>query len=158
VIYSTGCEYAIRAMTYLAEHYKQGEYCLLRTIASDDDLPQHFVGKIFQSLVRAGLLYSAKGRGGGFTLRRPPGEITLFEIVQAIDGTERLTRCVVGLSRCDDQQPCPQHEHWKPIRERIETWLRETTLAEMARCTKVKRSGGAAPSEEPPRPRNVSRK
>lgn len=146
MIYSIGCEYAIRAMTYLAEHHATGEFCLLRTITNEDSLPQHFVGKIFQSLVRAGLLYSAKGRGGGFALRRRPTEIRLIEIVNAIDGGERLSRCVVGLAQCDEHQACPQHDVWTPIRRQIDKYLQETTLAEMARCMEVKRrSAGRAP-------------
>src|SRR5438105_10861075 len=134
-------------MTYLAEHAKPGEYCLLRDIVADDGLPQHFVGKIFQSMVRAGLLYSAKGRGGGFALRRPAAEIRLFDIVQAIDGTERLRRCVVGLPRCDDEQACPQHDQWKPIRDQIERMLQETTLQDMAHSVAAKR--GREPGQPP---------
>lgn len=131
--FSIGCEYAIRAMTYLAEHHAPGDYCLLRTITNDHKLPQHFVGKIFQALVRAGLLYSAKGRGGGFALRRPPAEICLHEIVLAIDGAERMDRCVLGLDRCDDENPCPLHEQWKPLRGQIDAMLRHTTLAQLAK-------------------------
>ncbi|MCK6484315.1 MAG: Rrf2 family transcriptional regulator [Phycisphaerae bacterium] len=148
MIYSIGCEYAIRAMTYLAENTKPGEYCLLRTITNEHDLPQHFVGKIFQSLVRAGLLYSAKGRGGGFALRRSAEEIRLYDIVQAIDGTERLTRCIIGLARCDDTQPCPQHDWWQPQRQQIERMLMETSLADLARNAVAKRGGAPARAKE----------
>ncbi len=139
MIYSMGCEYAIRAMTYLAEHAPEGQYCLLRDVTSDDTLPRHFVGKIFQSLVRNGMLNSAKGRGGGFALRQPPEEIRLLDIVQAVDGIEWLTRCVVGLAKCDDHQPCPQHDGWKLVRGHLERFLTETTLADMARCVASKR-------------------
>jgi Rrf2 family protein len=139
-------------MTYLAERCKPREYCLLRTIAEEDNLPQHFVGKIFQSLVKAGLLYSAKGRGGGFALQRDPSEIRLIDIVAAIDGTDKLERCVVGFAECNSEQPCPLHDDWKPHRERLQTWMRKTTLADMAACAAAKRSelselSGAADGE-----------
>lgn len=139
MVFSIGCEYAIRAMTFLAEHHAPGDYCLLRTITNDHKLPQHFVGKIFQSLVRAGLLYSAKGRGGGFALRRPPGEIRLEEIVLAIDGPERMKRCVLGLDHCDDEQACPLHDQWKPVSGQIDQMLRGTTLAQLAEASAAKR-------------------
>jgi len=145
VIFSIGCEYAIRAMTYLAEHYSPGEFCLLRTVTGDHHLPQHFVGKIFQSLVRSGLLLSAKGRGGGFALQRPPSEIHLYEIVEAVDGSERLRRCVLGMERCEDHMGCPLHDQWKAIREQIEHMLRTTTLENMARNTDIRRVRAAEP-------------
>lgn len=129
MIYSVGCEYGIRALTKLAGEVPAGRFCLLRDILEGTDLPQHFVGKIFQTLVRADILVSAKGRGGGFALRKPPEEITLRHIVEAIDGQRRINRCILGFADCDDDQACPQHDHWKEIRDQIEALLDGTTLA-----------------------------
>lgn len=139
MLYSIACEYAIRGMTLLAEKGAPGRHMLLRDILANERLPQHFVGKIFQTLVRAGLLSSVKGRGGGFALRRPAGQITLYDIVQAVDGTERFDRCLIGRSTCDDWQSCPLHAQWKPIREAIDRMLHDTTLADMARKSNDKR-------------------
>ncbi len=131
MIYSNACAYAIRAMTRLAAVRPDG-YVLLDELCEGSDLPRHFVAKIFQDLVRKGLLTSAKGRGGGFALARSPEDITLFDIVAVIDGTDHLEACVVGMARCDDKQPCPQHEQWKPIREQLRGYLKNTTLRQMA--------------------------
>lgn len=131
MIYSNACAYAIRALTRLAALRPDG-YALLDELCEGSDLPRHFVAKIFQDLVRKGLLLSAKGRGGGFALARPPENISLHEIVSAIDGTEQLEACVIGFARCDDRQPCPQHDGWKPIRQQLRTYLQNTTLADMA--------------------------
>ncbi len=132
MIYSVGCEYGVRALTKLAGDVPAGRFCLLRDILEGTDLPQHFVGKIFQTLVRAEILVSAKGRGGGFALKRPPTEITLRQIVEAIDGQHRINRCILGFSECNDDQPCAQHDHWKEIRRQIEQVLDTTTLADLS--------------------------
>jgi Rrf2 family transcriptional regulator, iron-sulfur cluster assembly transcription factor len=139
MIYSVGCEYGIRALTKLAADVPPGRFSLLRDILEGIDLPQHFVGKIFQTLVRAEILVSAKGRGGGFALRRPPNEITLRQIVEAIDGTQRINRCILGFSVCNDDQACPQHDHWKGIRAQIDYLLDHTTLADLSQAMEEKK-------------------
>lgn len=131
IIYSTTCSYAIRAMSRLAMIKPQG-YVSLQAVCEGSDLPATFIAKIFGELVRAGLLSSAKGRGGGFALTRKPNEITLSDIVSVIDGDEQYTRCVVGLSQCDDRQPCAQHDYFKPIRTQILRYLSTTTLDQMS--------------------------
>ncbi len=137
MIYSNACAYAIRAMTRLAMMRPDG-YVLLDELCEGSDLPRHFVAKIFQDLVRKGLLVSAKGRGGGFALARKPQQISLFDIVAIVDGTEPMDRCVVGLAKCDDKQPCPQHDQWSPVRNMLKNFLAHTTLADMAKSLAVK--------------------
>jgi Rrf2 family protein len=84
------------------------------------------------------VLRSAKGRGGGFTLARPGHEITLMNIIEAIDGPQIFDRCVVGLEKCNDQMPCPQHDLYKPIRQRLKDYMLTTTLADLAASLKAK--------------------
>jgi Rrf2 family protein len=134
VIHSTACEYAIRATSYLAR-FETGQRVLARDVSQHEQIPGPFLGKIFQTLVRARLLTSNKGPGGGFALARDAKDITLLEIYQAIDGTTYLDACAVGLARCSDEMPCPLHDRWKPIRERIRMYLQATTLADMADAT-----------------------
>jgi Rrf2 family protein len=137
MIHSTACEYAIRAMTHLAS-FETGQRVLARDVSSHEKIPGPFLGKIFQTLVRAGLLTSNKGPGGGFALAKKPREITLFDIYQAVDGTTYLDACAVGLAKCSDDVPCPLHDRWKPIRERIRQYLQATSLADMAEATEKK--------------------
>lgn len=137
MIYSKACEYAIRGMAYLARQ-PGGQLYLLNDIATYEGLPYHFMGKIFQTLVRAGLLRSVKGPRGGFELARPPEKITLYQIKEAIDGTDDLYRCAVGLAHCDDQMPCPLHETFKPLKLQINQCLESTTLADMAKVVQKK--------------------
>src|SRR5687767_12864522 len=109
MIFSSTSEYAIRALSELAGRNVNGTV-LLGDLLAGTNLPRDFVAKIFQKLVRAGILRSVKGRGGGFALARPQHEICLLEIIAAIEGPQTLDACVVGLERCNDQMPCAQHD------------------------------------------------
>jgi len=137
MIFTSTTEYAIRGMSELASRSTGGSV-LLDQLVAGTDLPRDFMAKIFQRLVKAGLLRSAKGRGGGFTLARPAHEITLMHIVEAIEGPQRLDQCVVGLEKCSDVMPCPQHDLYKPLRQRLKDYLNTTTLADLAASLKSK--------------------
>ena len=132
-LYSVACEHAILAMTYIAAHDGHGRFCLLRDITDACRLPRHFMGKICRDLVRAGLLRSVKGRGGGFALRRTPEDIRVLDIIEAIDGRTDLDRCIVGMRRCDNEQRCPLHDAWVIAREQLHQSLFRITLQEMVR-------------------------
>src|ERR1044071_4497470 len=101
MIFSNATEYAIRGLSELAARGVNGPV-MLDELVVGTDLPRDFLAKIFQKLVRAGILRSAKGRGGGFALAKPQYEVTLLDIVQAVEGPPLLDACGVGLARCHD--------------------------------------------------------
>jgi Rrf2 family transcriptional regulator, iron-sulfur cluster assembly transcription factor len=140
VIYSSACEYAIRAAAYLAGRHEEEGLVKLRDITEAEDLPSPFLSSILQQLVTAQLLRSSRGPTGGYALKRPPHQITLYDIKAAVDGTAELEACAVGHDRCSDETPCPLHDSWKPIREEIVAYLRKTTLADMATTLDRKRA------------------
>jgi Rrf2 family protein len=113
---------------------------LLDQLVTGTNLPRDFMAKIFQKLVRGGILVSAKGRGGGFALARPGHQIMLMQVVEAMEGPQLLDRCVVGLEKCNDQMPCPQHDLYKPIRQRLKDYLNTTSVADLASSLKAKQS------------------
>jgi Rrf2 family transcriptional regulator, iron-sulfur cluster assembly transcription factor len=139
MIFSNPTEYAIRGLSELAIRGEE-KPVMLDELVQGTDLPRDFLAKVFQKLVRGGVLKSAKGRGGGFRLARAAHEVTLIQIVEAIDGPQTLDQCVVGLERCNDQMPCPQHDLYKPIRQRLKDYLTTTTLADLAASLKAKQS------------------
>ena len=139
MIYSNACEYGIRAMVHLAD-YAVGTRVLARDVSEKENIPGPFLGTVFQTLVKAGLLTSSKGPGGGFSLARPANEISLLDVRAAIDGIRDLEGCAVGLAECSDEQRCPLHDSWQPIREQITTYLSGTTLADMAAATRKKQA------------------
>jgi Rrf2 family transcriptional regulator, iron-sulfur cluster assembly transcription factor len=148
MIFSSSTEYAIRGLSELAARNASGPV-MLDELVGGTGLPRDFLAKIFQKLVRAGVLRSAKGRGGGFALARPQHEITLMEIVQALEGEQALDGCVIGLARCNDQMPCAQHDLYKPIRQRLKDYLRTTTLADMAASLRTKQAWQNKAAEPP---------
>jgi len=137
MIFSSPTEYAIRGLSEMVIR-GDDQRIMLDELVAGTNLPRDFMAKVFQRLVHAGLLRSAKGRGGGFSLARPPDQITMMQIVEAIEGPQTMDRCVVGLEKCTDLMPCPQHDLYKPIRQRLKDYLNTTTLADLAASLKAK--------------------
>lgn len=138
MIYSRSAEYAIRAFVYLAQ-VPEGRYAMVKNIAEESEIPTHFLAKILQQLARKGFLRSSKGPTGGFALRKSPDDITLLEIVDAIDGLAEYERCPSGMTECNDEAPCGMHESWKELRSRIIGYLEGTTISDVARSLQQKR-------------------
>lgn len=138
MIYSNPCEYAIRALAFLAG-FPRDRAAQGTVIAQGEGLPAPVLGKVLQELVRKGLLESRRGPGGGFRLARKPELITLRDVVAAIDGLDQFLECAVGLDRCSDEAPCPLHDTWKDLRRQMMTYLEVTTLADMAAAVKKKK-------------------
>ena len=131
MLLSKSCEYGLRATLYLVSLDTEG-YVSIGTISDELDISFPFLTKIFQKLNDADLLTSQRGPRGGVALRPPPTDVTLYDIVVAIDGTELFEECVLGLPGCGDERPCPLHERWVNERNDVETMFRTTSLAEMS--------------------------
>lgn len=138
MIYSRSCEYALRALTYLATLEDQ-RMATVKEISEQEQLPKQFLAKLLQAMARAGIVASVKGPGGGFALASPPDEITLYDVVSCIDGTVEFDRCAVGLVECNDQAPCPLHDQWKVLRESIKLYLLRNNLATLRDALNRKR-------------------
>ena len=138
MIYSRSAEYAIRAFVFLAE-VPPGKFAMVKQIAEESDIPSHFLAKILQQLARQGFLRSSKGPTGGFALRFPPTEITLLQLVEAIDGLADYQRCIGGMTECNDQMRCGMHDSWKALRSRIIEYLEGTTVEDLAKALEIKR-------------------
>lgn len=135
-MFSTSCDYGLQAMLYLALHYSDEENIGLNSIVEKLDIPKHYLSKILQVLVKHKLLVSMKGPKGGFRLNRPPSEISLIEIVEAIDGLDIFNECGIGFKKCDDKHPCPIHQEYKEIRNKIQTLFENKTLEELTKDVK----------------------
>ena len=136
MLYSTTCEYAISALTYLAVLSKQK--VLVREIAEAEDLPHPFLSKIFRTLVRAGILSSTKGRHGGYALTMRPEEISMYDIRAAIDGIEDIELCSAGKGTCFSNKLCPPNKEMQVLCRQIKAYLKGTTLADLAEAAKAK--------------------
>jgi Rrf2 family protein len=96
-------------------------------------MPSPFLAKILQDLAHKGLLASFKGPRGGFALRKSAKEITLFDIVEAIDGVALTKGCVLGFAECSPTDLCSLHNDWKHIRDKIQSILSKQDIAQMAK-------------------------
>ena len=123
-------EYAIRALTYLAQRHGDG-YQLGREIASDLGVPAPYLSKILVSLVGRDILESQRGRGGGFRLTVDPDTVTLYDVVDSQEDLGRARRCILGQDECSDERACPMHEYWKVASANWQERLRSTTLADV---------------------------
>jgi Rrf2 family transcriptional regulator, iron-sulfur cluster assembly transcription factor len=137
VLFSRQCEYALQAILYITKK-SGGGYTDIKEISKSLGIPHHFLAKILQSLSKRGLLRSQKGPSGGFALSGEPDTITLYHIVEAIDGNAFLHECVLGLPVCGGDNPCPVHEKWGKLREEIHKMLTDKTIAEMVRALHAK--------------------
>jgi Rrf2 family protein len=127
-MFSASCHYGLQAMFYIASHSTEEKNISLNEIASDKDIPQHFLSKILQLLVKHKLLISMKGPNGGFRLSRSPQQITLIEIVKAIDGLDIFNQCGIGFRECNEEDPCPIHTDYSRIRDHVQNLFETKTL------------------------------
>lgn len=125
------CDYAIRGMVYLASK-PPNKVSMLNDIASATEVSQTFLAKIFQHFKRIGLVKSYRGAGGGFQLGRPADEITLLDIVEAVEGPIEPNRCIMAEGLCSRELICTVHPIWKEVQKKLKTVLRGVTLKHLA--------------------------
>jgi Rrf2 family protein len=130
-MFSKTCEYAIRAMIFIAQQSKQQRKTGIKEIAKEIGAPEHFIAKILQDLCRHGLLQSSKGPTGGFYLDANSQQCSLLEIVRAIDGDKLFYGCALGLNACSEKKPCPLHHQFKIVRQDIYDMLKNARVDEL---------------------------
>lgn len=131
-MFSKACEYAIRAVLYVAIRSADGTKLNIQEIAREIDSPQPFTAKILQTMVREGIISSTKGPNGGFFIKPKSKPILLNSIVKAIDGVDILQTCVLGLKECSDKFPCPVHNEIKSSKHQLRDTLRKKSVQELA--------------------------
>jgi len=125
---SQTAEYALRAMVCLAAN--PGRPLTTREIGETTRVPVNYLSKVLQRLVRGGLVRSRRGLGGGFTLAHPPEEVTILDVVDAVDPVQRIRECPLHLEEHSGAL-CPLHQRLDEAMAAIEKSLRQTTLAEV---------------------------
>lgn len=99
-------------------------------------VPKHFLGKIMQEVVKAGLLQSTRGPYGGFYLATKTLATPLIMLVEITDGMEQFNTCVLQLRTCDKTNPCPLHIEMDMVKQKLMMVLNETTVADLLRDDK----------------------
>jgi Rrf2 family protein len=125
-------EYAVRGMIYLSQQ-PPGRMVLVSEVAEAAHVPQTFLAKIFQSFAKLGLVRSFRGTGGGFTLARPAAQITLREVVEAVEGPTVPNRCLIDSGECERDASCGVHPVWRKVQSQVIQILDSVTLEELSR-------------------------
>ncbi|MFV0604488.1 MAG: RrF2 family transcriptional regulator [Niabella sp.] len=125
---SKTCEYAVRAMIYVAQKSQDGKMVSIKEISAGINSPELFIGKILQNLSRQGFLQSSKGRYGGFYIDNKEAKRSLADIIKAVDGDKIFTGCGVGLDFCSEKKPCPIHNEYKKVRNTLFNIYKSATL------------------------------
>ncbi len=124
---SRTAEYALGAVAHLAGAGRSPR--TTGQISSAIGVSAGYLSKVLQSLGRAGLVQSQRGLHGGFTLTRDPGQLTVLEIVGAVDSLRRVRKCPLGIN--GHSALCPLHRRLDKVYAMLENSLRETTVADL---------------------------
>ncbi len=130
MILSRTSQHAVKALLYLAARPEQ-RYILTKEIAAKLHLPEAYLGKILGLLSRTGWLDSCRGRSGGFHLKPTTLNVTLMEILQAVEGADSMQDCVLGHKLCSDDSACVMHCQWQPIKQEIRVRLENQKLKDL---------------------------
>jgi Rrf2 family transcriptional regulator, iron-sulfur cluster assembly transcription factor len=133
-----GADYAVRLMIHFAA-VAPPKRMTRDALAQATGLPESFVAKILQSLTRAGLVTSRRGLDGGFALGVDPRNISLVDIIEAIDGPIALNVCLVTGAGCEQQVWCGAHRVWAQAQAAMLKVLRSRSLAELAAETAARK-------------------
>lgn len=123
-------DYAVRAVLHLAR-VGNAERSATSMIAKEQNIPPSFLAKIISQLSIAGLLHTSRGARGGVTLARDPKDITLLEVVEAIDGPIQLNECVGDNGVCTFDDHCPIKPVWCDAQDELVKRLKGTNFAQM---------------------------
>lgn len=127
-MFSQTVEYALRAVVHLA--FEAPTARTTEQIAAATRVPKAYLAKVLQSLGRAGIVHAQRGVGGGMTLARPAHELTVLEVVNAVEPIRRIRVCPLGLA-AHGVRLCPLHKRMDQALALVEDAFRQTTLAEI---------------------------
>lgn len=124
-------EYAVRCILYLASK-PFGQVIPRSPIATAMGIPEPFLAKIAQLLAKAGIIEILQGAKGGYRLTRPPEDVTLLEVVEAVMGELFLNDCIIRPESCSRSSNCSVHQVWQRARQALRQTLAEATFAKLS--------------------------
>jgi Rrf2 family protein len=123
-------DYSLRAMMYLAK-LEPNQRAATRQIASEKQIPPSFLAKIISQLSIAGFIHTSRGARGGVMLARPAEEISVLDVVEAIDGPISVNECTISSAGCPFSGNCPLHDLWCGVQLEMITKLKSTNFAQL---------------------------
>jgi len=125
-------EYGLRGLLFLAKQ-PVNRLFLVSEVSKAQRIPETYLAKIFQRLSKTGLLKSTRGLNGGFNLGKPAKEITMKQVIEALEGPIALNRCLLRQGECDEEERCPLHDVFEEAQEKFIEVLDRTTIEDLAR-------------------------
>ena len=141
---STRGRYAARAVLELALHYPGGPV-RLHNISKNQDIPLRYLEQIMTMLVTSGLVKSKRGQAGGFNLAKLPSEISLYEVIQVVEGSLALVDCVDKASACLRSSSCITRDIWNRLSLQMKETLSSITLTDMVKMHQQKQANPGIP-------------
>ncbi len=134
-------------MQLLAQHNGR-RFLTVRQVSQRIGASPHTLARIVLRLTAAGLTDTLRGPGGGVRLAKAAQQITLLEVVEAVDGPRVFERCLVGFGPCNEAHPCPLHLLWFPCRQQLRQLLAEMTLEDLLHPHASRKPSTTSPSEK----------
>lgn len=135
---SQSCMYGIRAAILVSARGEKdpSNFLPIKQISDELDVSFHYLTKILQVLTKAKIMESYKGPNGGVRLSRDADSIFLLDIIEAVDGSDIFSKCILGLPECGDDKPCPIHSQTDESMVKLQKLFKDTSLAKLAKETK----------------------
>ena len=126
---STKGRYGVKAALHLALNYNN-EHISIKSIAEKINVSEYYLEQLFSQLRRAGIVRSIRGAHGGYTLSRPPNEVTVYDIIEVLEGSIEISDCIEDTT-CNNSDSCATRLLWIRFKESIDGVLKSTTLQDM---------------------------
>ncbi len=124
-------DYGIRALAHMALGNSEREVYGARDIAEARDVPEVYMQKVLHALAEAGIVQSHRGVFGGFSLLKEPKEITLFSLMEALQGPVAINKCVMGQDLCPREKSCIVRTRWESVQSDLVSFLESVTLEDL---------------------------
>jgi Rrf2 family protein len=141
---STKIRYGTRAILELASRFGEGPI-ELKEIARSQEISIKYLEQVIIPLRTAGIVKSARGSKGGYSLAKPPSEICLFDVVETLEGPLYLVDCIKDSKYCRRSSSCVTRDIWSDVSEALHKVLKSITLDEMVR-RKIEKENGDSPA------------
>lgn len=130
---SNASKYSIKAVLFLAEKSDMNAKFSVTHIAESLNIPKPFIAKLLQQLAKAQIISSTKGPHGGFYLNHDDRQHTICDIIEVIDGPNFFEGCFMGLSKCNDKNPCLVHPIVSAFKENIHKQFKEKSIEDFTK-------------------------
>lgn len=131
-MFSKSTEYALRATIYIAQNSDISKKLCVAEIAEAIGSPKAFTAKVLQKLtINNAIISSMPGPHGGFYFTKEAGKLPIKVILEAMNEDVIIDKCILGLSDCSDNNPCPMHHEYKFIKPKIKKLFEQKTIAQL---------------------------